>query len=115
MTKLKTEETWKNYSLGIVDTTSPIWSRSANNHRIIEIGQRPITQKGKKWVSVKWEKLTEDCGLSGIVEAENDDLSFFVSDDGQEHFHKQYTHLERFTLSAWNLEIFLRSQAEPWS
>ena len=57
--------------------------------------------KNKKWVSVKWEKLTEDGCLSGIVEAENEDPSFSVSEESREHFRKHDTHLERLTLSAW--------------
>lgn len=52
---------------------------------------------------MKLEKLTENCGLSGIVEAEHEDPSFFVAEEGREHFRKQYTHLERFTLGARKL------------
>ena len=48
---------------------------------------------------MKGDKLTEDGCLSGIVEAENEDPSFSVSEESREHFRKHDTHLERLTLS----------------
>lgn len=102
--------------LGIVDTTSPIWSRSAETNK--ETNQSDIelvTRKGNE------EGIrTKNGGFPGIVKAENQDPSFLVPKQRRKQPREYYSHflanlrksLANFPLKMQNTRI--RSKKSPY-
>ena len=79
----------------MVETTSPIWSRSEKESNKIE----RINSRNRKFKSdgegekQRGRKRTENSGFAGIVEAENEDSSFLVTEKRGKQFGEHYSHL----------------------
>lgn len=73
----------------MVETTSPIWSRSEKEGNNSNESNRKTTDSN--WTvreKRRGKKHTKDSGFPGIVEAENEDSSFLVTEERGKQFCK---------------------------
>lgn len=82
---------WKEYQLGIVETTSPIWSRSAQHWKESITKLRQVSTHNRVKAENE-EKRTENCSFPGIIEAKNKDPSFLIPEKRRKHSSKQNPH-----------------------
>ena len=71
----------------MVETTSPIWSRSEKKQQKNNDKQKTVTQEWENF-DQDWELRTENSGFPSIVEAKNKNSSFLVTENGREQFGK---------------------------